>query len=78
MVCFGECGSAEDWIEPGEIPFHSWFAYLTVDDVKALHDQFKERGVEIVGEYKETQTGYGCSFTIRTIDGHRINNIWQW
>lgn len=48
-----------------------WAAYIYVDDVDTLHDEFQDRGVEIPRGPEDQP--YGCrDFDIRDPDGHLI------
>ncbi len=50
---------------------HSWFAYLHVQDIKGLYDEYVRLGVEIW--HTLSQRPWVCGeFGIVTPDGHRI------
>ena len=61
-----------DQARNGTIPHNQyWAAYIYVDDVDAVHNEFKGRGVEIVRGLEDMP--YGCrEFDIRDPDGHLI------
>jgi uncharacterized glyoxalase superfamily protein PhnB len=67
-IMAGECPDATPVAELGD---HSYFAYLVVDDVDALHGEAAEAGAEIVKELVTEAWGMR-EFGVRTIDGHRI------
>ena len=67
-VMLGEC---RDAMPAGELGDHSWYVYLTVDDVDALHAEVADRGAEILS--RPTSKPWGLrEFVLRTPDGHRI------
>jgi uncharacterized glyoxalase superfamily protein PhnB len=45
VIMAGECSDA---LAPAELGDHSYFAYVEVDDVDALHDAVVAAGIEIV------------------------------
>jgi predicted enzyme related to lactoylglutathione lyase len=67
-IMAGECPDA---IPPAQLGDHSYFAYLTVDDVDALHEKVKASGAEVVKALASEPWGMR-EFAIRTVDGHRI------
>jgi uncharacterized glyoxalase superfamily protein PhnB len=64
----GECTDA---IPPTELGDHSYYAYITVDDVDALYAEFQQSGVEFIQTPTDKPWGMR-EFGVRTIDGHRI------
>lgn len=67
-IMAGECPDAVSAAELGD---HSYFAYFIVDDAKALFDEFRSSGVEMLKELRDEPWGMR-EFAIRTVDGHRI------
>jgi uncharacterized glyoxalase superfamily protein PhnB len=67
-IMAGEC--------PGEMPVqktgdHSYFMYITVDDVAAFHDRAAAGGADITKPVRDEPWGMR-EFGLRTVDGHRI------
>ncbi|MBV9735109.1 MAG: VOC family protein [Acidisphaera sp.] len=55
---------------PADLGAHSWFGYLEVDDVDALHDELTARGAACT---QPTDKPYGMrEIVVTTTDGHRI------
>lgn len=54
-----------------EIYSHSYFAYLEVENINALHKEYNSKQVEILSDIENKPWGQR-EFSIRTIDGHRI------
>src|SRR5215208_5586066 len=67
-VMAGECPDALPATELGD---HSYFAYLTVDDLEELHRKLIAAGAEIVKALCTEPWGMR-EFGVRTVDGHRI------
>lgn len=67
-IMLGECPNDVDASETG---CHSYFAYITVDDVDALAGEIKVRGGRL-GSEPETKPWGMREFTLRTPDGHGI------
>jgi uncharacterized glyoxalase superfamily protein PhnB len=67
-VMLGECADAMPAHETGD---HSYFAYITVDDVDALYRELVANGVTAVDDPADKPWGMR-EFGIRTPDGHRI------
>ena len=67
-VMLGECVDATP---AGELGDHSWFVYLTVDEVDRLHAEVAAKGGEILSRPITKPWGLR-EFTLRTPDGHRI------
>lgn len=67
-LMLGEC---RDAAPAGDLGDHSWFVYLTVEDVDRLFEEVSTRGAEILSS--PTTKPWGLrEFSIRTPDGHRI------
>jgi uncharacterized glyoxalase superfamily protein PhnB len=64
----GEC---RDAIPAADIGYHSYFAYLMVDDVEPWHRRAVDAGAEIVKPLRTEPWGMR-EFGLRTADGHRI------
>ena len=69
--CFIMAGECPDALSPEDLGDHSYFAYLEVDDVDALHRDFVANEVPIIKELRSEPWGMR-EFGIRTIDGHRM------
>lgn len=69
--CFIMAGECPDAPSVAAIGDHSYFAYLDVDDVDALHAALADAGVEITKPLRSEVWGQR-EFGIRTVDGHRI------
>lgn len=71
----GECrimaGDCPDTTPAAKIGDHSYFAYLTVEDVDAFYEQVTGEGVEIIKPLRDEPWGVR-EFGLRTIDGHRM------
>ena len=67
-VMLGEC---RDATPAGELGDHSWFVYLTVDEVDRLHQDVARAGAEILSAPATKPWGLR-EFSLRTPDGHRI------
>lgn len=68
QVMLGECPDAMPAAQTGD---HSYFAYVTVDDVDALYGELAAKAVEGVQDVADKPWGMR-EFGIRTPDGHRI------
>jgi predicted enzyme related to lactoylglutathione lyase len=66
-IMAGECPDA---LPPRELGDHSYFAYLTVDDVDAFFARVDGRA-EILKPPRDEPWGMR-EFALRTVDGHRI------
>ena len=64
-------GQCPDAIPSSELGDHSYFAYLSVDDVDAYHDQIVKAGGNIGQKPADKPWGYR-EFSVVTVDGHRI------
>jgi uncharacterized glyoxalase superfamily protein PhnB len=67
-VMLGRCPDA---IAPAELCDHSYFAYVEVDDIDALHAEFAARGAIISFPPKDQPWGRR-EMGVHTPDGHRI------
>jgi len=57
-------------LRPSELGSHSWFGYLSVDNVDALHAELMTRGASCTSP---TDTAYAMrEIVVTTPDGHRI------
>ena len=66
-IMLGNCPAAP---RPAEIGPHNWFAYVSVDDLDALHAELAARGADCS---QPTNTSYGMrEMIVTTLDGHRI------
>ena len=68
VILAGECPDA---MRPAELGDHSYFAYIEVVGVDALHADFVGRGVELIKPLRDEPWGMR-EFGIRTVDGHRM------
>ena len=67
-VMLGECADDKSAFETKN---HSYFAYLEVDNIDSLYQEYSSKKVEIL--YKLADKPWGQrEFGIQTIDGHRI------
>ena len=67
-IMAGECPGALPAVELGD---HSYFAYLTVDDVDEYHRRACDHAVELTKPLRDEPWGMR-EFGLRTVDGHRI------
>lgn len=67
-IMAGEC---RDAIPPHQLGDHSYFAYLQVDDIDALHASVSAAGAKISKKLRNEPWGMR-EFGIVTADGHRI------
>ena len=68
ILMLGECENEKPAHENGD---HSYFAYVEIKEVDALHDDFKNKGVEFIKQLTDESWGMR-EFGIKTIDGHRM------
>lgn len=68
VIMAGECPDA---IPPSQLGDHSYFAYLSVDDVDAFYDSVVAKGAQVTKRPRNEPWGMR-EFGLRTIDGHRI------
>jgi len=66
-VMLGHCPKD---MRPSELGSHSWFGYLEVDDIAALHAEIVARGA-VCSPPKDTHYGMR-EIVVTTVDGHRI------
>ena len=67
-VMLGECTDA---IPPDELGDHSYYGYMTIDDIDALYGEYEKSGVQFTQRLADKPWGMR-EFGIRTIDGHRL------
>jgi len=67
-VMLGECSDA---IPPGDLGDHSYYGYITVDDVDTLYAEYKKTGAQFT-QSLASKPWRMREFGIRTIDGHRL------
>lgn len=67
-VMLGECTEA---IPPTDLGDHSYYGYITVDDVDALYAEYQQSGVQFTQHCASKPWGMR-EFGVRTIDGHRL------
>ena len=67
-VMLGECTGA---IPPAELGDHSYYGYITVGNVDALHVEYQNSGVQLTQSLASKPWGMR-EFGIRTVDGHRL------
>jgi catechol 2,3-dioxygenase-like lactoylglutathione lyase family enzyme len=67
-IMLGEC---PDDKPASEINCHSYFAYVEVNRIDALYEEFKSKRIEVLSKIENKPWGQR-EFSIRTIDGHRI------
>jgi catechol 2,3-dioxygenase-like lactoylglutathione lyase family enzyme len=66
-VMLGHC---PDDMRPADLGSHSWFGYLDVDDVEALHAELTARGATCSAP---ADRPYGMrEIVVTTVDGHRL------
>ncbi|MFK3703375.1 VOC family protein [Klebsiella sp. NPDC088457] len=64
-------GHCPDAISPSALGDHSYFAYLNVADVDALHDEWRQNGALILQPPADKPHGMR-EFLLATPDGHRL------
>ena len=64
-------GSCPDALPASATDDHSYFGYLEVDDVDALHEEFVQRGALILSAPADRPYGMR-EFVVATPDGHRF------
>ena len=67
-IMLGECADA---IPPKDLGDHSYYGYITVDDVDALYGEYQQSGAQFIQPLANKPWGMR-EFGIRTIDGHRL------
>ena len=68
FIMAGECSDA---MPPRELGDHSYFAYILVDDIDSLYEEFAAKGAELLKPLRDEPWGMR-EFALRTIDGHRL------
>ncbi len=68
VVLLGECSDDRSAFETRN---HSYFAYVDVENLDGLFEEFRVKQVEITSAPEDKPWGQR-EFGIRTIDGHRI------
>ena len=69
--CWILAGECRDALAPAELGDHSYFAYVEVDDVDALHAEVIAKGASVTKKLRDEPWGMR-EFGLRTVDGHRI------
>jgi uncharacterized glyoxalase superfamily protein PhnB len=64
----GEC---PDDVPAFETGCHSYFAYLEIEDIERLYEEFQSKGIKTLGKI-EDKPWKMREFGIETNDGHRI------
>ena len=64
-------GRCSESIPAAELGDHSYFAFLRIEDVDALHREFVERGADILAEPRDKPWGWR-EMPVRTPEGFRI------
>ena len=67
-IMAGECPNA---LPPSQLGDHSYFAYLEVEDVDALHESVRQAGAKICKPLHDEPWNMR-EFGLVTVDGHRI------
>ena len=67
-VMLGECVDA---IPPGDLGDHSYYGYITVNDIDALCSEYRQAGAQFTQLLANKPWGMR-EFGLRTIDGHRL------
>lgn len=67
-VMLGECIDA---IPPADLGDHSYYGYVTVDDIDALFEEYRASGAAFT-QHLATKPWGMREFGIRTVDGHRL------
>jgi catechol 2,3-dioxygenase-like lactoylglutathione lyase family enzyme len=68
FVMLGECANERAAFETGD---HSYFAYIDIENIDALYQEFQSKEVDITSKPENKPWGMR-EFSVRTIDGHRI------
>ena len=64
-------GACPDAVPAAQLGDHSYFAYLVVDDIDALHAKVAAAGADVMKALASEPWGMR-EFGVRTVDGHRI------
>lgn len=67
-LMLGEC---PDEVPAGETGNHSWFIWIGVEEIDALHRDVVQRGGHVVVPIGDRSHGHR-EFVVRTPDGHRV------
>jgi uncharacterized glyoxalase superfamily protein PhnB len=67
-VMLGECTDA---VPPADLGDHSYYGYITVDDIDALYREYQTSGVQFTQPLADKPWGMR-EFGVRTVDGHRL------
>ena len=70
-VVYGKYTQCPDDKPASEINCHSYFAYLEVENIVELYNEYQSKEVDILSSIENKPWGQR-EFSIRTIDGHRI------
>lgn len=68
IVMLGECPDDRSAFETVN---HSYFAYIDVENIDALYEEYRSKAVDILSEIENKPWGQR-EFSVRTVDGHRI------
>lgn len=68
IVMLGECADDRSAFETLN---HSYFAYIDVENIHELYEEYRLKDIEILSQLGNKPWGQR-EFAIRTIDGHRI------
>lgn len=68
FVMLGEC---KDDVSAFETNNHSYFAYIEMEHLPALYEEYLNKDVDIIAELDDKDWGQR-EFAICTIDGHRV------
>lgn len=68
VVMLGECADEPPASTLGD---HSYFAYVVVEDIASIYEEYLEKGVKIRKQLRTEDWGMK-EFALQTLDGHRI------
>lgn len=68
FVMLGECADDRSAFETRN---HSYFAYIDVESIDSLYEEYSSRKIDILSKIENKPWGQR-EFSVRTIDGHRI------
>jgi len=68
IVMLGECTDDRSAFETRN---HSYFAYIDVENIDTLYEEYKSKNLDIQSKVGDKPWGMR-EFSVRTIDGHRI------
>ena len=68
QIMLGEC---PDDVPAFETGCHSYFAYLEVENIEILYQEFQSKGIKTLGNI-EDKPWKMREFSLQTIDGHRM------